>query len=243
MIKYLFKKSVKTIFRACGLDVRQTWKFLPYAWLRNCNITTVLDVGANTGQFALQIHALLPEAKIYSFEPLADCYAALRKNMQGVANFESFNVALGNSNGKCSIYRNACSPSSSLLPMQNLHKQAFPQTAHAELEEIEICRLDDMAHALELNDNVLIKIDVQGFEDKVILGGQKVIERAHVIIVETTFEPLYQGQVLFDGIYSMLNAKGFEIRGCEEPLRNPGDTRIMQCDSIFVRKADHEIRN
>jgi FkbM family methyltransferase len=237
----LFKKSVKTIFRACGLDIRQTWKFLPYSWLRNLNITTVLDVGANTGQFALQIHALLPDAKIYSFEPLTDCYALLRKNMRGIANFESFNVALGNANGKCSIYRNAFSPSSSLLPMQNLLKQAFPQTAHTELEEIEICRLDDMAHTLELDGNVLIKIDVQGFEDMVIIGGQKVIERAHVIIVETTFEPLYQGQVLFDSIYSMLTSKGFEIRGCEDPLRDPGDTRILQCDSIFIRKDDHKI--
>jgi len=235
----VFKKSVKTIFRACGLDVRRTWKFLPYSWLRKCNIGTVLDVGANIGQFALQIHALVPEAKIYSFEPLADCYVALRNNMRCVANFESFNVALGNENGKCGIYRNACSHSSSLLPMQNLHKQAFPQTAQAELEEIEICRLDDMAHKLELNDNVLIKIDVQGFEDQVIMGGQSVIECAQVLIVETSFEPLYQGQVLFDSIYSMLTAKGFEMRGCEEPLRNPEDTRILQCDTIFVRKADH----
>jgi len=239
----IFKKSVKTIFRACGLDVRRTWQFLPYLWLRNCNIRTVLDVGANTGQFALRIHALLPEAKIYSFEPLADCYAVLRKNMNGIDDFYSFNVALGNENGKCDIYRNACSHSSSLLPMQNLHKQAFPQTAQAELEEIEICRLDDVAHMLELNDNVLIKIDVQGFEDQVIMGGQDVIARAHVLIVETSFEPLYQGQVLFDGIYAMLTAKGFEIRGGEEPLRNPEDTRILQCDSIFVRKADHEIRS
>ena len=242
MVNY-FKKSVKTIFNACGLDIRQTWKFLPYSWLRNYNISTVLDVGANTGQFALQIHALLPEAKIYSFEPLKDCYAELKKNMRDVANFESFNVALGNSNGKSSIYRNDFSPSSSILPMQNLLKKSFPQTTHAELEEIEICRLDDMSPKLELKDNILIKIDVQGFEDKVIMGGQNVIERAQVIIVETTFEPLYQGQVLFDGIYSMLTAKGFELRGCEEPLRNPEDTRIMQCDSIFVRKVEREIRN
>ncbi|MDO8303979.1 MAG: hypothetical protein Q7T18_12140, partial [Sedimentisphaerales bacterium] len=85
--------------------------------------------------------------------------------------------------------------------------------------------------------------DVQGFEDKVILGGWNVIERASVLIVETTFEPLYQGQVLFDGIYTMLTAKGFEYRGGEEPLRNPEDRRILQCDSIFVRKADHGIKN
>jgi len=235
----LFKAGAKTMFRACGLDVRKTSTSSTYSWLRNRNIRTILDVGANTGQFALQIHKLLPEAKIYSFEPLADCYAMLRKNMGSIADFESFNVALGNENGKCSIYRNAFSPSSSLLPMQDLHKQAFPQTVNAKLEDIEICRLDDIAHTLNFRDNLLIKIDVQGFEDKVILGGWNVIERASVLIVETSFEPLYQGQVLFDGIYTMLTAKGFEYRGGEEPLRSPEDRHILQCDSIFIRKDNN----
>jgi FkbM family methyltransferase len=240
---HLFETYAKKVFRACGLDVRKVSKFETYSSLQNFNIRTILDVGANAGQFAMRIHKLLPAANIYSFEPLADCYAVLRKNMSGVANFKSFNVALGNENGKRSIYHNEFSLSSSLLPMQDLHRQAFPQTVNAKLEDIDICRLDDLSHKLELRDNILVKIDVQGFEDKVIMGGASVIERASVLIVETSFEPLYKGQMLFDGIYAMLTARGFEYKGCEEPLRNPDDGRILQCDSVFVRKSYHGIKN
>src|SRR3954469_17925598 len=52
-----------------------------FNWLRNAGIRTVLDIGANTGQFATHIHAILPTAQIYSFEPLAECYRQLSANL------------------------------------------------------------------------------------------------------------------------------------------------------------------
>jgi FkbM family methyltransferase len=231
------KLLTKALFRSCGLDVRRTPRYQPYQWLRELDIRTVLDVGANTGQFAAQIHGLLPGTRIYSFEPLADCYTALKKNMSGAPGFTCYNFALGDKTGRQTIHRSAFSPSSSLLPMDELHKQAFPHTANVSTEEIDIRRLDDIAGGLELCDNILVKIDVQGFEDRVIMGGTRVIERASVLIVETSFEPLYRGQLLFDGIYDMLKAKGFAYGGSEEPVRDPRDGRILQCDSVFLRKV------
>ena len=55
-------------------------KLIPYL-LEDMVYLTVLDVGANTGQFALEIHKILPQAMIYSFEPLKDCYEQLMHNM------------------------------------------------------------------------------------------------------------------------------------------------------------------
>ncbi len=43
-------------------------------WLQNRNIKTVLDIGANTGQFANLIQKILPQANIISFEPIKKCY-------------------------------------------------------------------------------------------------------------------------------------------------------------------------
>lgn len=56
-------------------------------WILSHSIRTVVDIGAHTGQFTRAIHELLPAAKIYSFEPLADCFEALQASMGGVANF------------------------------------------------------------------------------------------------------------------------------------------------------------
>src|SRR5262249_33037058 len=51
-------------------------------------ISTVLDVGANTGQFAGEIHAILPDAAIYSFEPLL-----LVEKMSHLPKFRAFDFA------------------------------------------------------------------------------------------------------------------------------------------------------
>jgi len=199
------------------------------------SIRTVLDIGANTGQFAWQIHRVLPDARLYSFEPLEDCYNELLKRMGHVSRFHAFNFALGDRNGQAQIYRNDFTPSSSLLSMEELHKQAFPFTSKATVKAIEIRRLDDISHELEIVDNLLVKIDVQGFEDRVILGGEKLISRASILIVETTFLPLYKDQVLFETIYDMLRQRGFVYAGSEHTIRNPNDGSILQCDSVFCK--------
>lgn len=229
------KKLTKSLFRLCGLDIRRIAPFEPYDWLKGRNIRTVFDIGANVGQFACQIHRVLPDAMLYSFEPLEDCYNQLLKKMGHLARFRAFNFALGDTNGQGEIYHNDFTPSSSLLPMEELHKRAFPYTKHARLEKIEVRRLDDVVSDLEVSENVLVKIDVQGFEDKVILGGEKTLSRASVLIVETSFEPLYKDQPLFDTIYDLLRQRGFAYMGTDHIIRNPTDGSILQCDSVFCK--------
>ena len=83
---------------------------------------------------------------------------------------------------------------------------------------------------------ILIKIDVQGSEDKVIRGGQKTLRRAKAVIVETSFTELYDGQPLFHDIYEGLRSLGFSYSGSWAPdLKNPLDGSHLQQDSIFVR--------
>jgi FkbM family methyltransferase len=231
------KTFTKFLFRACGLDIRRNPQFGPYEWLKGMNVRTVLDVGANTGQFAGQIHQVLPEAILYSFEPLEDCYNKLLEKMGRVPKFHAFNFALGDRNGQARIYRNDYTQSSSLLPMEELHKQAFPFTSHATIQNIEIRRLDDVSEKLDIRENVLVKIDVQGMEDKVILGGERLLSMASILVVETSFETLYKGQPLFDTIYDLLRERGFVHMGTDDIMRNPKDGRVLQCDSIFCRPA------
>ena len=232
----VIETCVKSLFRLCGLDVRRIPPFELYEWLKGMNIRTILDVGANTGQFASQSQRLLPDAMLYSFEPLEDCYNELLKKMGHLPKFRAFNFALGDKNGQADIYRNDYTPSSSLLAMEELHKQAFPSTSHATVQKIQVKRLDDILDDLDIVENVLIKLDVQGTEDKVIMGGERLLSRASILIVETSFQPLYQGQPLFDDIYEMLRQRAFVYAGSEDTLRNPNDGSILQCDSVFCRQ-------
>jgi FkbM family methyltransferase len=204
-------------------------------WLINKGVKTILDIGANTGQAAATFRKIFPEAKIYSFEPLPDCYQELTDNFKDVPLFQAFNIALGDSFGKIVFNRNEYSPSSSLLTLADNHKTNFPFAYQEVPQEVEIKRLDDMVEELEICSPMLIKIDVQGFEDKVIDGGLSIISKADAIIIEMSVEILYEGQVLFDGLYTKLKGMGFNYHGNYEQLCSPEDGRVLQMDSIFVK--------
>lgn len=204
-------------------------------WLKNLQPKTILDIGANTGQFAKYIHEIFPGATLYSFEPLENCYNELVQNFAGVSQFQAFKVALGNEGGQAQIYANDYSPSSSLLEMKELHKDCFPYTQNQTPSKINIARLDDISDKLTIQEPVLIKIDVQGFEDKVIEGGIKTIKQATVLIVEMSIEKLYEHQPLFNNIYNTLLDLGFTYKGNYEQLHNPQDGRILQVDGIFIK--------
>jgi FkbM family methyltransferase len=206
-----------------------------FKWIRDLNIKTVLDVGANVGEFASEIHAILPDATIYSFEPLRDCYDVLVGKMSAVPKFRAFDFALGSETLEIEMHRSEYTASSSILRMSALHKEAFPFTSKEVLEKVAIKRLDDVAVNLDLAENILIKVDVQGFEDRVIAGSLQTIQIAKLLIIETSFEILYDGQPLFDTIYETVKRMGFAYHGNLRQLSNPFDGNILQAEAIFIK--------
>jgi FkbM family methyltransferase len=56
---------------------------------------------------------------------------------------------------------------------------------------LEVRRLSDVVRELNLRHPLLLKLDVQGFEEKVIAGGEDVVARTKIIIIEVSFQPLY----------------------------------------------------
>ena len=217
--------------------VPATFRMLNRPWLKSLNIQTVLDIGANVGQFATTINAILPQARIYAFEPLPECHAQLRARMRDVPNFSAINLGLGDQSGEITFERNAFTPSSSFLKMNSVHKTAFPYTSDTHSVRVSVECLDTIAATLEITDPLMIKIDVQGYEDRVIRGGEQTIRRALLIIVETSFETLYEGQPLFDDIYRQMVGWGFVYSGSLDQLHHPRRGNVIQADSIFIRAS------
>jgi FkbM family methyltransferase len=218
-----------------GLDVRMVEDFTK-PWLLNLDIRTVIDIGANTGQFARAIHEVLPAAFVYSFEPLPDCFKELQRTMCSMANFQAYNTALGENDGEATFYRSEWSPSSSLRPMGQLHKENFPYTARESREIVRVRKLDDYIDELNIKNNVLMKLDVQGCEDRVIAGGKCLLGRTKVLVVETSMVPLYASQPLFRDIYSILDQQGFKYHGALSQFASPLNGSILQADSIFINE-------
>jgi FkbM family methyltransferase len=224
-------KLIQRSLYSLGLSVKLA-KPENFKWLQERDIETVLDIGANVGQFATKINAILPKARIISFEPLSNCYQELATKT-ATKNVSAFNFALGEEDGQVEINVSKHTPSSSLLDMAQLHKDVFSGTDYAGKETIKVRRLDDVVSELGDLGKFLVKIDVQGFEDRVIKGGMKTIQQAELIIIETSFKELYKGQLLFNGIYNLLNGLGFEFQGNMTQCFNKADGSILYAESIF----------
>lgn len=204
-------------------------------WFQKIGIQTVLDVGSYVGSFAYAIRHILPQARIYSFEPLQDNYAQLVKNLSPFGNFQAFNTAIGEHAGQLQFYRSDFSPSSSALEMGELHRQAFPQSAHSSSLSVPVARLDDYLEKMNLTPPVFLKIDVQGFEDAVLRGAGQVLKQVDFLEIEVSYQPLYSDQVLFDGIHHMLAEAGFHFAGNLDSMLSPLDGSILQSDALFIK--------
>lgn len=224
---------IKNILRSFGWDIRRHHSLYDTA-LKHYHINTIIDIGANDGLWSKEMRSLLPTAQIYAFEPLKDCYDRLTKRFEGDQHFKAFNVALGEKDGTADLGRSSFHPSSSMRAMAPLHKELYPKSAAVTHEEVLVRRLDSI-EGLDLAPGILIKMDVQGFEDKVIAGGQKTLDKARVIIIETAFVTLYEGQPLFGDIHDQLRRLGFSYHGnCGEHYSSKTGERIYE-DSVFVK--------
>lgn len=233
------KKYIKKIFQFFGLEIRKYRKTPGHLdWLKELGIKTVLDIGANIGQFATEISGILPEATIYSFEPIKECFKKLNENMASNSNFKSFNFALGDKEENVEMNKSSYTPSSSILKMADAHKELFPHTKDSVKETIKIKTLDGFSKSQNFEKEILLKIDVQGYEDKVISGGKKVFSIAKVVIIETSFTALYENQPLFDQIYEILKTLGFSYTGCSEQKLNKLNGKVILEDSVFIRERN-----
>ena len=204
-------------------------------WFQKMEVQTVVDVGSFIGSFAYAMRHILPQAQIYSFEPLPENFAQLVKNLSPFGLFQAFNTALGEEAGELQFNRSDFSPSSSALEMGELHRQAFPKSAHSTRIRVPVARLDDYLEKMTLTPPVFLKIDVQGFEDAVLRGARQVLKKVDYLEIEVSYQPLYTNQVLFKDIYQMLAGADFHFAGNLDSMFSPLDGSILQSDAIFIR--------
>lgn len=197
------------------------------------NAATVLDVGANRGQFALVALERFPSASVHSLEPLPRAFATLEALAREEPRLRVHRVAAGAEAATATLHVSGRDDSSSLLPITERQVAFAPGSRERGRIDVDVRTLDEMAGTTLLRP-LVIKIDVQGGELEVLQGATRTLESTDALLIECSFVELYTGQALAHEVIAHLAQRGFRLAGVHDPEYGP-EGRCIQADLLFER--------
>ena len=220
---------------SAGAPVWDIW-----TWVRaTTSIRTVIDIGANDGQYAEYLNDFFRPSVVHAFEPLAGCQPKLAALGQKIPHLTVHLLALSDQAGEATFYSNEYAPASSLLEVSDLARRAFPETERASASTVRLARLDEILPPDSLERDILIKIDVQGVEDRVIRGGRGVFSAAKIVLIEMSFAPVYDGQPLFEEVHTLLEECGLRLAGFKNQIDDAQTGQPLFAHCLYRRPDDH----
>lgn len=195
---------------------------------------TLIDVGANKGQFSLLVRTVRPAAEIIAFEPLPRAADTFSQMFAGDEKVSVQRVALAGIDGLAEFHIADRADSSSLLKPGVGQERAYG-VRRARTVDIPVARLDNCIDVQSLEHPILLKVDVQGGEVGVFEGCDWLGE-VDFIYVELSFVELYVGQPLFEEVNDYLAGRGFRILGVFNQVHTDefGPTQV---DVLFGRQG------
>jgi FkbM family methyltransferase len=203
--------------------------------LSGLQLRTVVDIGANRGQFALCIRHLYPQAQIYCFEPLSKPARSWMRNFGADPRAKLFKKAVAAQIGSATMSVSRWDVSSSLLPFAQAQHDNFPLTEEASREAVETTTLEACLDERTLEDPALLKLDVQGYELTALRGCGALLDKFKYIYTEVSFIELYVGQALATELIAFLFDRGFKLI-CVANLSYGKSIRPIQADFLFSKE-------
>jgi hypothetical protein len=143
---------------------------------------------------------------------------------------------LGDQDEESEINIAANSYSSSILDMLPSHVESAPHSVYQSTEKIVVKKLDSVFEELcGDSTSVYMKIDTQGFEGKVLKGAEHALKRIDTVQMEMSLVPLYEGELGFDALYSLMQDHGYTMVAMIPGFSDQNTGQLLQVDGIFHR--------
>ena len=210
----------------------------------------ILDVGAHNGSSVKRYKKLFKEPEIHCFEPISDDLNTIKNNYPNDQKLILNNVGVGDERGYLKFNINAKRNTSSfkkLIPNTTWIKKRS-KTFNVDDDKFsikeqntKIITLDDYVNEKNLTSIDILKIDTQGFEDKVLLGAQNLLKnnRIKLIQLELIFSEIYENPLNIYDVEKTLIPNNYKLFG----ISNGGSLishYIFQSDLIYISNDTYE---
>lgn len=195
---------------------------------------TLVDVGANEGDFTRAAAQLTNLAGVHAFEPQLACQASLQQALDLVRNSHLHAAAVGKEKGEIELLCTANSKLSSVLAPDAMVAAGYGHDDFTVQQRLSVpmVRLDDVIPFS--TDIGLLKIDVQGFELPVLEGARETLRSTQALLMEVNYVPHYEGGAAFDELHAAVRSHGFRTFGISAPYGGPDGP--LWADAMFVRE-------
>jgi FkbM family methyltransferase len=192
---------------------------------------TVIDVGAGRGTH--QLYEAFPDAYQVLVEPLQEFEHHLEKILTQYRG-EYLLTAVGSADGEVTIGVNeGCLFSSSIKGIEWYRPN--PQAPVVE-RKVPMTTLDKLYEQRRWTPPFGLKIDVEGFEDHVIRGAEKLLTETQFVIAEVSVAERFTDSYTFAEFVSMMDERGFVVCDVLDAPRPRRDRELWFMDLMFWRK-------
>ncbi len=199
-----------------------TAKIANMANLIDPDAKVIFDIGGNCGLFSAFAANVCPGSLIHCFEPAAELIPLIRTNVYG-KNVQIHNLAVGDANGRRSLYVNRSSQQTNSFNRDAVTLFAKPDDI--EVREVDCVTLDGFVAEQQLLNVDVLKVDVQGYEGAVFRGARSLLSEVQQIFVESTWMDIES----VVGVIPFALKYGFSYLAIVNPV-------YMGCDLLLSRK-------
>ncbi len=188
----------------------------------------VYDVGAAIGSWTALAAAFWPDSRFYCFEPLSERRAALAELAKTSPQVAVHHIGISDTDGALE-----------LTVTDDLWGSSFAYTG-TQHRSVPIRQIATLIEVDGLPPPNFLKVDVQGFERRVLKGAGNHLATCDLVLLECQFFAFSQEMTTLDEPIAMMSQSGFVPYEIVDFLRRPLDGAMGQCDIIFVRR-NHEL--
>mmetsp|Transcript_10897 Transcript_10897/g.11315 ORF Transcript_10897/g.11315 Transcript_10897/m.11315 type:complete len:269 (+) Transcript_10897:98-904(+) len=168
------------------------------------NIQSIVDVGANTGDWSRLIHGIFPNSSIFMIEGNTD----LEKSLKATG-FPYYISLVGDSHRTVTFHRHKTFHTGSSIFREEQYDK-FDQSKII-VETRELNRIDDILKKNNVQKVDLFKLDIQGAEFLALLGAVETLKKATYVVLESSIHQYNRGSVQFTDINILLEHHGFRL--------------------------------